>query len=485
MSLKKQAVSGIKWTGLSSMVGIGVQLLQVAVLARFLSTTDFGLMALALVVINFSQLFIDMGISNAIIHKQDVTTDQLSSLFWLNILTGWIMFVIILLVAPLAAKFYNQPQLQKIIFLVSLSFLIQPFEQQFLAIMKKEMLFNEVAKRDILAKVVGFAVAVILAYMDYGVYALVFSYLASVTIAVILVMLTGLKFHRPRVHFNLKEVKGFLSFGIYQTGGNVVNYFNYQIDEILIGKLLGLPVLGLYTVAKNIIMRPIQTINPIITQVSFPLMAKVQNEKLKFKQIYLKGLSYLNAINFQIYTFIIVAAYPIVYILFGEKWLPAVPLLKILGIYACVRSTFNPMGPLLLAKGWAKLSFFWNVFVLLIMPFSIWLGAFYVGVEGVAWILVILFGTLLLPSWRIIVFTACGAGMAEYFGQFVNPLLVAGCLFGLLSLLNLLELNSAILKLILLGGGAIVFAIPLNKYLNGHFFDEALQFLGLKKRISM
>ena len=95
MSLRNEAISGVKWTTVSSVIVAVLHLLQLSILARFLEPSDFGLMALVMVVIGFSQAFLDMGISAAIIHKQEITKDQLSTLYWTNLLAGFILFVII------------------------------------------------------------------------------------------------------------------------------------------------------------------------------------------------------------------------------------------------------------------------------------------------------------------------------------------------------------------------------------------------------
>ncbi len=179
LSLKTQTISGVKWTTLSTVVVNILQLTQIAILSRFLDPTAFGLMALVTVVIGFSQAFLDMGISNAIIHKQQVSQDQLSTLYWINVLAGLFLFIIICGVAPFVASFYKETELTKLIILVAMSFLVQPFGQQFMVLWQKEMRFREIAKIEIITKSFTFVVSVWLAYRGFGVYALVFGTLAG------------------------------------------------------------------------------------------------------------------------------------------------------------------------------------------------------------------------------------------------------------------------------------------------------------------
>ena len=121
MSLKHKALSGVKWTTLSAVIVSIFQITQLAVLARFLEPSDFGLMALVMIVIGFSQAFLDMGISNAIIHKQNISDQQLSTLYWLNVLAGITLFVVIYVISPFISDFYNEPELTKLIVPIAVS----------------------------------------------------------------------------------------------------------------------------------------------------------------------------------------------------------------------------------------------------------------------------------------------------------------------------------------------------------------------------
>jgi len=128
MSLKAKAIHGVKWTTASTIVTTLLQLLQLAILARFLDPSAFGLMALVMVVIGFSQAFLDMGISNAIIHKQEITQEQLSTLYWVNILAGIGLFAIISALAPLVSIFYAEPELTALIIIVGLTLSFSPLD---------------------------------------------------------------------------------------------------------------------------------------------------------------------------------------------------------------------------------------------------------------------------------------------------------------------------------------------------------------------
>ncbi|MBD3796813.1 MAG: MOP flippase family protein [Campylobacterales bacterium] len=445
-SLKQKAISGVKWTTLSTIVTTLLQLLQLAILARFLDPSAFGLMALVMVVIGFSQAFLDMGISNAIIHKQHITHEQLSTLYWVNVLAGFGLFAIISAIAPLVSIFYGEPELTALIIIVGLTFLIQPFGQQFMVLWQKEMRFAEIARIDIVNKTISLLVSVVLAYMGYGVYSLVYGTLAGVVSQTIQFMILGLKEHKPSFVFNIGEIKEFLGFGAYQMGEKTINYFNSQIDVILIGKLLGTEALGIYSVAKQLIMRPAQIVNPIITKVTFPMMAKIQEDTEKLKNVYLKTINYLSSINFPFYAAMVVFAPQLVLLMFGEKWMAAIPIVQILSVYGAIRSTVNPIGSLLLAKGKANWGFWWNFGLFFYVPFGIWIASHW-GLIGVSWGLVVIMVSLVIPNWYFLVSKLCDAKFAEYFKQILIPAFIA-VIAGALSYFIVNVTESLLVKLI-------------------------------------
>jgi O-antigen/teichoic acid export membrane protein len=424
MSLKTKALTGVKWTGLSSVSIALIQFIQIIVLARILEPSDFGLMAITSVVIGFSALFMDMGISSAIVHKQDITHSQLSSLYWLNVFAGLILFGFIYFLAPYVALFYGEAEIESLLKLLSLSFFITAIGNQYRILYQKELLFDYLAKIEIFSAISALIVALACALKGFGVYALVYGTLTNALIANVVFLVTGLKVHKPSFIFNYQDIKSFITFGLFQIGERSINYFNSQFDTLLIGKLLGTESLGIYNLAKNLAIKPAQIINPIINRVAFPVMAKVQDDTSKLRAIYLRGINYLCSFNFPIYLLLFVLAETIVFNLVGEKWADSVIILQVLSLYFLVRSTGNPVGTLVLAKGRADLSFYWNLGLFFIIPISIYLGSFQ-GVFGVAIALVALQVLLSIPNWYFLVNRLSEASFTDYFMQIIKPLIIS------------------------------------------------------------
>ncbi len=479
MSLKHEAISGVKWTTISMVTTTGLQLLQLAIVARFLSPKDFGLMAIVMVILGFVSAFADLGISNALIHRQDVTKEELSSLYWLNVLGGIVMFVVSSFASPFIAKFYNEPELTRLIILVSLTFIIQSFAQQFNMLLQKELRFREIARIEIVNKIFSFLITVYLAYIGFGVDALVYGALASSLVQTLQFLPIGLREYKPDLRFKFNEIRSFLSFGAYQMGERTVNYFNYQIDTLLIGKLLGMEALGIYNISKQIVMKPAMIFNPVITRVSFPAMAKIQNEIPKLKEVYLKTINYLASINFPVYAFIFVFAQEIVLLMFGPKWHDAVLIIQILSVWAAWRSTCNPIGSLLLARGRADLGFWWNLGLFFYVPLGVWIASHW-GLVGVAIGLNVIMATLIYPGWKILVNPLCGAGFWEYHKMILKPAFVV-IICGTIVYFATYFLPDAILPKIILGSIVGVSTLLVGYYYTSReFLDTFMQMIRVK-----
>jgi O-antigen/teichoic acid export membrane protein len=439
-------------------------------------------MALALFVIGISKIFIDMGMSNAIIHKQRVNKYQLSSLFWLNIFMGLIIFIIIFICSPFIANFYNTPELKGVIDWIGTTFLVLPWGQQFESLLKKDLKFKALSLRDVIGATGGLIVAVVLAYWDYGVYSLVYANLTAAIISTTLLTFLGFKNYRPKFIFSYRSLKGtgFFSFGFYQMGEKVLNYFNSQFDTLVIGKILGMEALGLYNIAKLLALKPYQILNPIITKVAFPVFAKVQDEIVRLKRAYLKVINLLTSATAPVYVLMIILAKPIIELVFGAEWLEATPILQLLSIGALCNSIGNPIGSLQLARGRADWGFYWNLGMFASMPLTIWIGSFF-GLIGVAASLAIfkIFVTI-LPSWYFFLRPLCKARFSEFFRSYALPILL-GVISGICTFIISLLVENIYAKLLISGMAYFVVYFVLTIKTNNEFIDDLKSF-GIQKR---
>lgn len=383
MTLKQQAVSGVKWSGISMGAVTGFQFITLAVLARLLSPSDFGLMGMIMVVIGFAQAFADMGLSNAIIQRQGVEEDHLSSFFWVNVFSGIILFVCILLCRPIAVLYFKQSDLSSYLIFAAFIFLITPVGQIFTTLLRKELRFKTLSKIEITGSVVYSASTIGLALAKFEVLSLIFGQLIRSLFTVIILFFVFRKSWLPRFHFSIKEIKSYLSFGAFQLGERVVNYLSANIDYIIIGRFLGPSALGFYTLAYNLMIFPLTKINPIITKVAFPAFSKVQNDNAILRRGYCKAINYISMLSFPMIAGMLVVAPEFIRSVYGAKWEPSIIVLQIFCLVGAFKSLGNPIGSILLAKGRPDIGLYWNVFVVIVLSFAVIGGANW-GINGVA-----------------------------------------------------------------------------------------------------
>lgn len=413
MSLKGQVILGLKWTSFATICIAITAILKISILARFLEKSDFGLMALVTFVMGFMNLFSDMGLSTAILHKQNITKKDYASLYWFNIGLCIILYGFLYLVAPFVSNLYNEPELNYLIPLLGLNLIISGMGIQFKTIETKNLVFKNISLIDIVASIISLIVAVWLAVNNYGVLSLVYSALVQYLISNVCFLILGIRKYGLLYHFKLSETIPFLKIGIYQVGGQIVNYFNRDLDILLIGKFFSTDVLGGYSLAKQLVFRPAQIINPILIKVASPTLAKFQENINALKQNYLKLIKIVASINIPVYFGIILFAPFVVQIMYGSGFDNIIILVRILSVYMIFRAIGNPIGSLVIATGRTDLEFYWNMLNLAIMPVFIYIGAQY-GIAEVACSLVIAAFTLFIPSWRLLTHKMTGATLKEY-----------------------------------------------------------------------
>jgi O-antigen/teichoic acid export membrane protein len=473
MTLKDKTIKGVKWTTFGSLFNAVLQIVQLAILARILSPSDFGLMAIVMVIIGFSNMFIDMGISNAIIYKQKVTENQLTSLYWLNVFVGLLLFLIIFIIAPFVALFYETPELTKLIILVGTTFLIQPFGQQFMILLQKELQFDNITKVQIGARLCSFLAIILFAVFDFGVLSLAYGVIIYSIVSTFFFIYNGVKIYRPKFYFRKKDLNEFLGFGLFQMGEKAVNYLGAQLDTILIGKLLGVELLGVYSVGKNLVSKPSAIINPVITKVTFPVMSKISSDTDKLRDVYVKTINYLTFVNTPVYLLIFLLARPLVVLLFGVGWNEAIPIVQILSIGFLLKSIGNPSGSLLLSKGKANIAFYWNLLTFILFPVFIYLGSFY-GIEGVALSIVLIPLLKIYPNWMFIINRITPLSLKDYLNCFMPYLTIGLLSFIIGSLTQNINVSSDFLMFLFSGFVSIGMYFSLLFYFKKNIFLELI-----------
>ncbi|MFI2858316.1 MOP flippase family protein [Paenibacillus sp. JSM ZJ436] len=436
MSLKAKGIHAMKWSSLGTVVSIIVQLLQLIMVSHLLSPKDYGLMGMIMVIVAAAVNLTDMGISNAIIHRQDVTRNHLSSLYLLNLGMSALISLLIWLSAPYVAAFYEEPALINPIRWMSLLCLIPAFGQQFEVLCRKELEFDNISKIQIAAYVGGFIIALAGAYFGFGVYALVGSYLGNALIKSVGLLFLGWRRWTPRLHFARKDLKGYLRFGVYQMFSNLLQSLIYNLDYMIIGRMFGAQTLGYYSFAFQLCNMPIQKLSPLINTVSLPIFAKMQMQQELLRNGYVKVMSYVSYLNAPIYMGILVTAPALVPFVFGEQWIPSVLIIQILSATLLVRTLTLPVQPLLQSKGRTDVYFQFTLISMVIQAPGLFIGAYLGGVIGVAVAYLLVQTALVVVQYRFAVKRMLGPCGADYVKS-----MLPGLSFGAVMVVGVLLLN--------------------------------------------
>ncbi len=438
-SLKKKGIKAAKWSSVATIVTIVIQLLQLVALSRILSPVDYGLMSMTMVVVAAAVNLTDVGISNAIIHRQDVSRNHLSSLYILNLATGAFIASVIYFSAPLVVWFYQEPELLNPVRWMALLCLLPAFGQQFEVLFRKELKFDNIAKIQIVSYFVGFVLAVGGALAGMGVYALVLSNLGNALVKSALLVMQGWKKWTPALHFAKKDLKGYLSFGVYQMSSNVIQSIMSNIDYILIGRIYGTQTLGYYSFAFQLCTMPVLKLTPLINTVSLPIYAKMQDNIERLRSGYIKTIALVSYLNAPIYLGLLVTAPMLVPFIFGEKWEPSVMLIQVLAVAMLLRSLIVPIQPLLQAKGRTDMYFRYTLMGMCVQVPGLAIGTYAGGIMGTCIAYVVIQLILMVIQYHYAMRRMIGPCLSDYVRSMAPGLAYGLIMVGGVVLLNVLS----------------------------------------------
>jgi O-antigen/teichoic acid export membrane protein len=347
--LKKKSIKGGILTFSAQFINFLIQTASVAVLARLLSPSDFGLQGMVVALTGFLGMFRDIGLSAATVQKETVTEDQLSTLFWINILVGCILTVICIISAPAIVLFYHEPRLYWITVISGSTFLFSSAGAQHSALLQRMMRYGALAKINIVSLGLSTAIGILFAAIGFGYWALVLMAWSSSLISLICFWL-AVKW-RPGFPAKGTEIKAMLRFGGTVTLNNLVVYIAYNLEKVLLGRSWGAESLGLYGRAYQLINLPMQQLNSSLYLVAFSALSRIQSSPERLARSFLQGYALLLSITIPVTLSCAVFAEEIITMLLGAKWLQAAPILRLLTPTILVFGIINPFGWFLIATG--------------------------------------------------------------------------------------------------------------------------------------
>lgn len=429
MSIKKNAIAGTKWTTLSMLVQVVVQLLRLSILTRFLTKADFGLVAIVTLILGFTHIFTDLGISVVLFSRHDLTKKDYSSLYWVSLLSGFILYILLLLSTPLVVAFYNLDILKTLVPIMGLDLIIATAGRQFKIFKQKQLRFKEIGIIEIFAAVLSLIVSVFLAYTHWGVYSLVYGTLLNSFISSFLLTVSSFKSHPIAFYINIRENKHLYKMGLYQTGAQILDFLSNQLDIIIIGKLMGPSDLGVYNLIKQLILRPFSFLSPVVQNVAIPILSKIKNDIEIFNKNYLQVLNIVSFIAFPLYALIAIFAEEILWILYGKAYVDAALPLQILCVWGAVCSMLGSASVLVVVTGKTNLGFNWTIFRGLTNPLFIIAGGMYAAVIGIATGQAVCIICYMICYWFFFIRKASSISFKEYISSFSIEFLTTSLAF--------------------------------------------------------
>lgn len=383
---------------LSQLVRLISTFIVVAVLARLLEPSDFGLMAMVAVFSNAFILINDLGLPSAIIQKKDVTEEHLSSAFWANLLEGLVVTIVFIGLAPVIARFYSNDALVSIVMVLSVVFIIASVGIIQRSLYSKEMDFRTIAIAEITASVLSGIIAVVFAICGFGVWSLVAHTLS--TALILAVMFFFLSHWKPKLIFHWESLKELLAYGLHLLGFNLVNYFSRNLDKLLIGKYLGEVQLGYYDIAYRLLLFPLSNISQVIGRVMFPALSLIQDNKEATRSAYTRATRFIATISFPLMAGVAILAPQLVRVAMGAKWERSIFLIQVLALVGLVQSIMTTLGWIYLSQGKTKTLFKYGIGIMVVYTVSFIIGLKW-NVEGVAVAYAIAVLLLIYPSFAI------------------------------------------------------------------------------------
>lgn len=367
-----------------------IQSVATVVLARLLTPTEFGLVAMVSTVTGLGQAFADLGLSEATIQSKEINHNHVSTLFWINSAIGLGLMLLTVALAPVLARFYRDARVVNITLLVSLTFLIGGLRVQPDAILKRQMRFSSLAIRDVASYALAVPVAITMAWRGAGYWALV---ALPLTLNFSQMALSWFMVHwRPGLPRWDAEVRSMVSFGGHVAASYFICNVSRSADNVLIGRYSGAGPLGLYSRAYNLLMLPVRQLSTPAGSVAVPAFSRTQDDPERFARYYLRTVNLILWISAPVFGFLFVAALPVIVLVLGNQWREAAPVFQILAISALAQLLLDSTTWLFVSRGQSQrlLKLLLIISPILVASYAIGLPF---GIKGVA-----LSGSLVLLS---------------------------------------------------------------------------------------
>jgi O-antigen/teichoic acid export membrane protein len=347
--LKEMTIRGGAARLASQVASLALRTGAIVVMARLLGPKDFGLVGMVTAFTGVLTWFRDFGLSAAAVQRSEITKDQHSTLFWINVLFGALLVFVTLAAAPAIAAFYHEPRLVWVAAVLGTAFLFNAVGIQHSALLQRQMRFTAIGAISVVSLMVGTAIAIGGAAIGYGYWALVASSVTTPLVASIGFWLaTGWVPGMPRRRTGILSM---MHFGATLTLNGIVAYIAFNADKVMIGRFLGVDAIGIYGRGFQLISIPTDGLNSAVGEVAFSALSRLQNDPARLRSYFLKGASFILGLTLPITIACALFADDLVLVLLGPKWEASIQIVRLLAPTIAVSAVINPVGWLIYSLG--------------------------------------------------------------------------------------------------------------------------------------
>ena len=336
-NIKSQVLSGLFWKLMERGGTQGIQFIVQILLARLLLPEDFGVIALITIFMAIANVFVQSGFSTALIQKKNTDETDFSSVFYLSLAVAVLLYVILFVTAPFIAAFYKEPQLTSVVRVLSFTLFFGAINSIQNAVVSRTMLFKRFFFSSLGGIIPSGIVGVAMAYMGYGVWALVWQQLTNQFLITLILWFT-VKW-RPKLIFSMSRLKSLFSFGWKLLLSSLMDTTYTNLYGLVIGKTYDSAMLGFYNRGNMFPNLIVTNINGSIGSVMLPALSVNQDDKARVKAMVRRSIVTSSFVIFPLMVGLAVCAKPLITIILTEKWLPCVPFLQLM----CISYAFWPI----------------------------------------------------------------------------------------------------------------------------------------------
>ena len=414
---------GLGWSSISTIFNGLSQILRLSILARFLEKEDFGIVAILTLILGFTQVFSDMGFSAAIMSEKKLSKSNFISLYWLQFIVFNSILIVGSLASPLVAVYYEEASLVYLVPLMLSELFFFSIGKLYDTVLQKQFRFKIIAIRNIVASVFSLLLAIVLAQLGAGVYSMILSTISQCIIVNFWNFISGQKTYKLKLQkIKIKEVRPLLKVGYYQMGAHIIDYVAGEFDIFIISSFLGMGAVGVYNLAKDLVLKFTTVINTIVVKVMLPFLAEKNDDIRLLTQTFFTFIKYLSLINIPILGIVFLFPDVLVDIFYGSGYEDAVTIVRIMSVWSLIVILNNPNGHVAVALKRTDITFAYTILRLLILGSLLLLFAR----ENIIYAALTMVGSyfiMFIVNWYMLLYRLLHLKILDYARAFYKPLL--------------------------------------------------------------